>query len=291
LASESFLPPPEITASRDNTLSVQSNSSSSSTTLLEKSLTATEIRDGIKEFGPWFYRFEFGNGLETTPAIPPGVVEIFDTRLRMVEGAVTAHFGSRLRDIECLDIGCHEGFYSLAMARLVRRVAAVDARPENLSRARFVAHAMGIENIEYRQGRVESLAADQARSFELTLFLGLLYHVEDPMRCLRQVAEVTGELCLIETQVVDEVEGYAEWGSRDWTRPYQGIIAVIDETGEFDAGNRETGVSPMATCPSPKALLYMLKQAGFRRAEILAAPPEAYEQHARGKRVVCAAWK
>ena len=255
-------------------------------------MTPAEIRQGIEELGPWFYRFEFGGGLETTPAIPASVVDIFDTRLQMVTRAVDAHFGDRLRDVECLDIGSHEGFYSLAMAkRGVRSVVAVDARPENLKRARFVAKAMGIDNIVFRQGRVETLAADQARTFELTLFLGVLYHVEDPMRCLRQVAAVTGELCLIETQVVDEVEGYAEWGSREWTRPYQGILAVIDETGEFDAGNRETGVSPMATCPSPKALLFMLKHAGFRRAEILQPHPGAYEQHARGKRVVCAAWK
>lgn len=258
----------------------------------EKTVTANEIRRGIEELGPWFYRFEFGEGLETTPAIPPSVVDIFNTRLDMLLPAVDAHFGARLGDIECLDIGCHEGFYALAMARRgVRSVVAVDARPENLHRARFVAEAMGVGNIVYRQGRVETLAADQARTFELTLFLGLLYHVEDPMRCLRQVAAVTGELCILETQVVDEVEGYSEWGSREWTRPYRGIIAVIDEAGEFDAGNRETGVSPMATCPSPRALLYMLKQAGFRRAEILPAPPGAYEQHARGKRVVCAAWK
>ncbi|HEX4138516.1 MAG TPA: methyltransferase domain-containing protein [Bryobacteraceae bacterium] len=255
-------------------------------------MTDAEIRQCIADFGPWFYRFEFRNGLETTPAIPESVVGIFDTRLRMIESAVDAHFGTRLCGIECLDIGCHEGFYSLAMARRgVRNVVAVDAREENLRRARFVAKAMGVENILYRQGCVENLIADLARTFDLTLFLGLLYHVEDPMRCLRQVAAVTGELCIIETQVVDEVEGYAEWGSRDWTRPYQGIVAVIDETGEFGDGNRETGVSPMATCPSPKALLFMLKQAGFRRTEILPPPPGAYEQHARGKRVVCAAWK
>ena len=255
-------------------------------------MTTAEIRQGIEELGPWFYRFEFGAGLETTPEVPPSVVGIFDTRLRMLTSAVDAHFGGRLRDIECLDIGCHEGFYSLAMARRgVRSVVAIDARPENLNRARFVAEAMGVHNIAFRQGLVETLAADQKRTFELTLFLGLLYHVEDPMRCLRQVAAVTGELCILETQVVDEVEGCAEWGSREWKRPYQGILALIDETGEFDAGNRETGVSPMATCPSPKALLFMLKQAGFRRAEILPPPPGAYEQHARGKRVVCAAWK
>jgi tRNA (mo5U34)-methyltransferase len=255
-------------------------------------LTAAEIRRGIEELGPWFYRFEFGGGIETASAIPPAVVGIFDTRLQMLMKAVDAHFGSRLREIDCLDIGCHEGFYSLAMARRgVRRVVAIDARPENLRRARFVAGAMGIDNIDYRQGLVENLATDSGRTFELTLFLGLLYHVEDPMRCLREVSAVTGELCIIETQVVDEVEGCAEWGAREWKRPYRGIIALIDETGEFDAGIRETGVSPMATCPSPKALLFMLKQAGFKRAEILPPPPGAYEQHARGKRVVCAAWK
>ena len=255
-------------------------------------MTTAEIRQGIEELGPWFYRFEFGGGLETTPAIPASVVDIFDTRLRMLTSVVDAHFGGRLRDIDCLDIGCHEGFYSLAMARRgVRSVMAVDAREENLNRARFVANAMGAGNIVFRQGLVETLAADQGRTFDLTLFLGLLYHVEDPMRCLRQVAAATSELCVLETQVVDEVEGSTEWGSREWTRPYQGILALIDETGEFDAGNRETGVSPMATCPSPKALLFMLKQAGFRRAEILPPPPGAYEQHARGKRVVCAAWK
>lgn len=255
-------------------------------------MSPAEIRQGIETLGPWFYRFEFGSGIETTPAIPESVVGIFDTRLRMVMSAVDAHFGDRLSDIDCLDIGCHEGFYSLAMARRgVRSVVAVDARQENLRRARFVANAMGVDGIDYRQGQVETLAADIGRTFDLTLFLGLLYHVEDPMRCLRQVAAVTAEFCVIETQVVDEVEGFAEWGSREWTRPYHGVVALIDESGEFDAGNRETGVSPVATCPSPKALLFMLKHAGFRRAQILAPSADAYEQHARGKRVVCAAWK
>lgn len=255
-------------------------------------MTAAEIRRGIDELGPWFYRFDFGDGIETTSAIPPSVTGIFETRLRMVMTAVDAHFGPRLREIECLDIGCHEGFYSLAMARRgVRRVVGIDAREDNLRRARFAANAMGVSGIEYLQGRVETLTENPGGTFELTLFLGLLYHVEDPMRCLRQVAAVTRELCVIETQVADEVEHFAEWGSREWTRPYQGILALIDETGEFDAGNRETGITPVATCPSPKALLFMLKHAGFRRAEILVPPADAYEQHARSKRVVCAAWK
>ncbi|MEP6715566.1 MAG: methyltransferase domain-containing protein [Terriglobia bacterium] len=257
-------------------------------------MTADAIERGIQELGPWFYAFDFGNGLGTTPLIPPQVAGIHDTRLRMVEAAVTAHFKGRAQgciNATCLDIGCHEGFYSIAMARHGMRVRGVDAREENLRRARFAASAMGFAEIEYRQGRVETLAIDAGRTWDLVLFLGVLYHVEDPMLCLRQVAAVTADMCVIETQVVDEVEGFTEWGSREWTRPYHGILALVDETGEFKAGNRETGVTPMATCPSPKALLFMLRQAGFARAEILTPPADAYEQHARGKRVVCAAWK
>lgn len=259
--------------------------------LTPREMTRTEIERGIAELGPWFYPFELGDGLRTTPAIPEQVVGIFETRLRMVNAAVDAHFGSRVRGLECLDIGCHEGFYSLEMAKRGAKVTGIDARTENLNRARFIAQAAGITGIDYRLGRVETISHDEHRRWDLTLFLGVLYHVENPMLCLRQVAAVTRELCVIETQVVDEVEGFAEWGSREWTRPYHGILALIDETGEFSAGNRETGVTPMATCPSPKALLFMLHQAGFSRAEILAPQPNAYEQHARGKRVVCAAWK
>jgi len=46
------------------------------------------------------------------------------------------------------------------------------------------------------------------------------------MLCLRNVSHLTGEVCVIETQVVDEVEGYAEWGAREWTRPYHGVAGA-----------------------------------------------------------------
>src|SRR5665213_3940589 len=68
--------------------------------VVEKNVTPARIRQGIDELGPCFYRFEFGAGLETTPAMPASVVDIFDTRLQMVNAAVDAHFGDRLRDIE-----------------------------------------------------------------------------------------------------------------------------------------------------------------------------------------------
>jgi len=203
-----------------------------------------------------------------------------------------------VREVECLDVGCHEGFYTVAMARKgMRRVAGMDVRAINVRKARFVAEALGLANVSFFEGNCEEPRADEVGrphgpfTFDLTLFLGVLYHLENPMLCLRNLSAVTKELAIVETQVIEEVEGSTEWGAREWTREYQGALAVIDESAEFHTDIRETGGTPVALCPSPKALEFMLRQAGFRRVEFIPPPPGAYEQHQRGKRVVCAAYK
>ncbi|MSO21029.1 MAG: methyltransferase domain-containing protein [Acidobacteria bacterium] len=251
-----------------------------------------EMAQQAKELGPWFYPFDFGDGVKAESYTPQEVAGIFETRREMAERAVRQHFGARLPEISCLDIGCHEGFYTLAMARLgVGRVAGLDVREENLRRARFAAAAMGCPQIRFLQGNCEQLPSAATGQHELTLFLGVLYHLENPMLALRNVAAVTKELCVIETQVIDEVTGQTEWGAQAWTHPYQGALAVIDETVEHSAEVRETGATPLALCPSPRALETMLRHAGFRKIERVAPAPGAYEQLARGKRVVYAAYK
>ncbi len=257
-----------------------------------ESMTPQQIQEKIATLGPWFHEFDLGEGLRTKSELPLQVREIFETRLAMTSGVVKSHFGDRLGEIQCIDVGCHEGFYSMAMASLgVPRIVGVDVRERNLAKARFVAAAKGCSAIEFQAGNCEDLSVDKVGRFELSLFLGILYHLENPMRCLRNIAALTKELCVVETQVVDEVVGTTEWGSREWTRPYHGVLALIDESDEFLADNSETGASPVAACPSPAALLFMLKQAGFARVELIEPPPGAYEQHRRGKRVVCAAYK
>ena len=253
-------------------------------------MTSADAQQRLKELGPWFYEFDLGEYGRTTSELPPEVLPIHQTRLAMVERVVDSHFSGRVDRVRCLDVGCHEGFYAVAMARRgMREVRGIDVREASLDKARFVAEVLGLRNLVFEERNVEDLAA--AEPFDLCLFLGILYHLENPMLCLRNISRVTRELCVLETQVVDEVEGVTEWGARAWTRPYQGILALIDESGEFYNQNAETGASPIATCPSPKALEFMLRQAGFRRVEMIEPPAGAYEQHNRRKRVVCAAYK
>ena len=249
------------------------------------------MQDTIAALGPWFYEFDLGPLGRTKSVLPPEVLPIHQTRLEMVECVVDRHFAGRMERVRCLDAGCHEGFYAVAMARKgMREVRGVDVRATSLAKARFVADALGLRNLVYEERNVEDFG-EIAEPYDLCLFLGILYHLENPILSLRNISRVTRELCIVETQVIDEVEGQAEWGAQAWTRPYQGVLALIDESGEYDNQIAETGASPIATCPSPKALEFMLRQAGFRRTEIIEPPADAYEQHRRSKRVVCAAYK
>jgi ubiquinone/menaquinone biosynthesis C-methylase UbiE len=252
-------------------------------------MTSADAQQRLKELGPWFYEFDLGEYGRTTSELPPEVLPIHQTRLAMVERVVDEHFRGRLEHVRCIDVGCHEGFYTVAMARKgMREVRGVDVRAASLRKARFVAEVLGLRNVTFEERNAEELAGEP---YDLCLFLGILYHLENPILCLRNISRITREVCILETQVVDEVEGEAEWGARAWTRPYHGILALIDESGEFYDQNNKTGASPIATCPSPKALEFMLRQAGFRRVEMIEPPRDAYEQHSRGKRVVCAAYK
>lgn len=250
------------------------------------------LQKRIAELSPWFYEFDLGKFGKTTSILPPEVLPIHGTRLEMVNRAVDARFAGSFSQIRCLDVGCHEGYYSVAMARKgMREVRGLDVREPSLEKARVVAEALGLNNLTFGRQNCEQMNPDEVGQFDLCLFLGVLYHLENPMLALRNISRVTGNLCVLETQVVDEVEGYAEWGAREWTKKFHGVLAVIDESDEFYTDIRETGATPLVMCPSPKALETMLKHAGFRKVEIIEPPPGAYEQHQRGKRVVCAAYK
>src|SRR5215472_1431269 len=136
-------------------------------------MTTADAQQRLKELGPWFYEFDLGPYGRTTSELPPEVVPIHQTRLALVERVVDEHFGGRLNQIRCLDIGCHEGFYTIAMARKgMREVCGLDVRAASLTKARFVADTLGITNVSYQQGNAEDLdrTTDQ---YELCLFLGV----------------------------------------------------------------------------------------------------------------------
>lgn len=250
-----------------------------------------QLLEQVVALEPWFYTFDLGNGEMIHSKLPASVQSIHETRLQMMLSAVEKHFSNRLPNVNCLDIGCHEGFFSLEIAKKVMSVRGIDVRNESLEKAELVRKLRGVENTIFSYGDCHNLDESISNSYDLTLFLGVLYHLSNPIDALQNISKITKELCVIETQIVDDVVGETEWGSKDWHREYKGIFALIDERPEYDSACPEAGSSGLILCPSTRALLFMLQAVGFKHIEIVAAPVGGYEQHVRGKRIIVSAAK
>ncbi|MBN9127675.1 MAG: methyltransferase domain-containing protein [Nitrosospira sp.] len=248
-----------------------------------------ELLKQVMALEPWFYTFDLGNGEIVHSKLPKNIQGIHETRLQMVLSAVEQHFDHRLSSARCLDVGCHEGYFSFEMAKKVMSVTGIDVRKESLQKAELIKKINRAENTNFRYGDCYEL--DQSELYDLTLFLGVLYHLSNPIGALLSMAKVTKELCVIETQVIDDIGGQTEWGNKDWHREYKGMFALIDERSEYDGGCPEAGSFGLVLCPSLNALLFILRTVGFKRIELITPPVNGYEQHMRGKRVILAAAK
>jgi tRNA (mo5U34)-methyltransferase len=150
--------------------------------------------DGLR----WFHRIDLGDGV-VTPGLDDSPRKL--ARLRMP---------ARLDGWSVLDIGAWDGFFSFeAERRGAARVVAVDPacwRPpawgdrgwgtkEPFEVARS---ALGsrVEDIDID---LERISPDTVGEFDLVLFLGVLYHLPDPLPILRRAASVCRRLMIIET--------------------------------------------------------------------------------------------
>jgi tRNA (mo5U34)-methyltransferase len=135
-----------------------------------------------------------------------------------------------------LDVGAWDGFYSFEAARRgARRVLATDSfawdgscwgSKDGFLLAR---RALGLEHVvEDRLIDVMDLSPGAlGGSFDVVLFLGVLYHLKDPVGALQAVSSVTGELLVLETETA------LNWLTSPAARVYAGAELNDDDTNFF----------------------------------------------------------
>lgn len=103
--------------------------------------------------------------------------------------------------------------------------------------------------VEDAQIDVMDLSPDTVGTFDLVLFLGVLYHLRHPLLALERLASVTSEQLILETHV-----------DMTWTR--RPAMAFYPNT--------ELGQDPTNWWgPNPEAVKAMLLDVGFNRAEVV----------------------
>lgn len=235
----------------------------------------------------WFYRFRLPSGAVTRSYDDGALDAVHDTRLRMMDSALAAHFGAT-PPASAIDLACHQAWFSTQLAlRGVAQVTGIEARSEHVADARAITAAMGLkETVRIAQSDVHAVRTEDYGQHPLVLCFGLIYHLEDPIGALRVAHALTapGGLCLVETQVVPGMRGYVDWGNYRFVRPLKGSFGIIDETDETHGP--EASTRGICLAPDSEGLLWILHKIGFAEASLIPPPADGYEQHLYGKRVM-----
>jgi tRNA (mo5U34)-methyltransferase len=154
-----------------------------------------------------------------------------------------------------LDIGAWDGYFSFAAERLgAERVVALDSviwrnvskEPFELARKRL---GSNVEDVELE---VLDISPETVGTFDVVLFLGVLYHMRDPMAALEAVASVTEELLVVET-FTDMT-----WSPRKAVAFYPGTYLGGDHSNWWG--------------PNPAAAAAMVAEFGFRDIRFIKRP-------------------
>jgi tRNA (mo5U34)-methyltransferase len=152
-----------------------------------------EVPGTIAELGPWFHNLHLPDGRETAPEHPLGDFPAF--KWHQIKGCLPRD----LAGARALDIGCNAGFYAFQLAARGAEVLALDLDEHYLQQGRWAAQHLDPDGrIEFRQGSVYDLVSVEG-SFEVVLFMGVLYHLRYPLLALDVVAGKVGGTLVLQT--------------------------------------------------------------------------------------------
>jgi tRNA (mo5U34)-methyltransferase len=190
----------------------------------------------------WFHTIDLGQGVVTPGRQQPARNTL--PRLGLPED---------LSGKTVLDIGAWDGYFSFeAERRGAKRVLATDSHAWWGSKPPFelARRALG-SRVEDYDIDVMDLAPEKIGTFDVVLFLGVLYHLRHPMLALEKVFSVTAGQLILET-VVD-----LTWASYPAMRFYPDDELAGDSSNWFG--------------PNPAAVVGMLKAVGFKRVQVVSA--------------------
>ena len=194
----------------------------------------------------WFHTIDLGQGVVTRG--------VDNSPMRLARIQLPEDLSGR----SVLDVGAWDGFYSFeAERRHASRVVASDHYAwhgtgwgTGRGKAGFeLARAARGSQVEDIDVDVMDLAPERVGTFDVVLFLGVLYHLPNPLLALERVSSVTNDLLVLET-VVDMV---------GITRP---AAAFYPERELNDDPTNWWG-------PNQAAVQGMLRHVGFKRVDLI----------------------
>lgn len=239
------------------------------------------------------YEFDLGAGLRTA-TMGPELMDIHRTRAALaapVAGAALARAGAAA---SAIDLACSEGWFAHRLLDWgAQAVTGMDIRAENIRRAALVQDRLGIngERLRFCTADVYELEAAVVGTFDVVLCFGLIYHLENPVGALRIARSLTSGVCLVESQLTEQVSPIRHgWGQTGLFLEQEASWAAYFEPAQLQEDNPIASHGGVVSfVPNRAALLAAMAAAGFSRCEPL-VPEAGNPQYVDGHRLVVAGW-
>ncbi len=179
---------------------------------MTESEQAVERRRRVESLPLWIHTIDLGDGL-ATPGLWPK-----ESQVNIASALDTIDFTGR----KVLDIGCLDGLWSFdAERRGAAEVIATDlttqVRPDPEPYFRLAQELLG-SGVTYRPDvSVLEVPTLGIRDFDIVLYLGVYYHLRDPLLAFARLRQVMREdaILVVEGQALDDPEPYAHFFYRD----------------------------------------------------------------------------
>jgi ArsR family transcriptional regulator len=94
-----------------------------------------------------------------------------------------------LPPVKAIDLGCGDGAITVEISRFAKSVLGIDANPRAVLAARKRAERERRDNVQFKEGRIESLG-EADNSYDLAVFSQSLHHMREPAAGLSEATRV-----------------------------------------------------------------------------------------------------
>ena len=173
----------------------------------------------------------------------PEALALNDARMSHLESLGLGLSGKRV-----LDVGAGVGHLAVRLEKMGCKVVCVEGRAENVESL-----TQRYPQFEAHVGNVEAEPMSRFGPFDVVFSYGLLYHLENPLQSLRNMAAAGSDLLLLETIICDH------------TLP---IVRIDDESKDFNQA-----LAGIACRPSPHYVVLGLSRVGYPYVYAPMTPP------------------
>lgn len=221
-------------------------------------MTKDEAREILEKAQYWHYAFKFPWG-DTIPT-RPGWAERVQKRRQYFFEPLLNRFGGSLVGKQVLDLGCCQGFWSMEAALSgASKVLGIDSSEAFVREAEAAAIVLGVDSCSFMTAQLEDEDGWTGARPDITLMLGLHYHLTDPIHVLRNAMKITKEVLVLDGEVALDDKPCLHLRARTKGEP-----TTI----------RSNVTSDLRTVPTTSALVLILQDGGFKSVEILRPGPE-----------------